>query len=184
METLKKLVGIPPASGYSRMDMLLLCTSDSVCIVHRWGKGQGQMTLRHTNSLGLFLVLALLAALAAPSRASAQATSQIEGTITDQTGAVVPSADISLENEETGIRRQTESGEDGSYLFPLLDPGRYRIVVRAEGFNPIGRTGLQLQVAQSATIDFAVSVGTVEEVVNPNLPRPVTRLALADPQGV
>ncbi|MCY4597468.1 MAG: TonB-dependent receptor [Bryobacterales bacterium] len=163
---MKKLVGIPPASGYSRMDMLLLCTSDSVCIVHRRGKGQGQMTLRHTNSLGLFLVLALLAALAAPSRSSAQATSQIEGTITDQTGAVVPSADISLENEETGIRRQTESGEDGSYLFPLLDPGRYRIVVRAEGFNPIGRTGLQLQVAQSATIDFAVSVGTVEEVVN------------------
>lgn len=111
-------------------------------------------------------LLVVLAAIALVSpKVGAQSTSQITGTISDESGAVVGGAEISLENEGTGIRRQTQSNHDGSYLFPLLDPGRYRIVVRAEGFNPIAQSGLQLRVAQTATVNLTVRVGTVAETI-------------------
>ncbi len=108
--------------------------------------------------LGLTLAIALL-------RVDAQTTSRITGTISDHTGLAIPGADLVLENEDNGIRRRAVSNHFGYYAFLLLEPGRYRIVVHAEGFTPKARSGLRLQVAQSATIDFTLQVGAVREIV-------------------
>lgn len=96
----------------------------------------------------------------------AQSTSStVSGKITDPTGSSVPAAQVSASNEDTGLRRVTTSNEEGGYVLPLLPPGRYRIAVQKEGFKPVTRSGIVLQVDQVARIDFVLDLGTVAETV-------------------
>ncbi len=114
------------------------------------------------------VVLLTLAAgvwLAGAPVALAQQTAQIAGRVTDPTGAVIPGAEIAVNNEETGIRRETNSNELGYYSVPILPPGKYRVSVHKDGFRPITRTGMTLEVDQAARIDFVMEVGLVSESV-------------------
>ena len=96
----------------------------------------------------------------------AQSTSStVSGKITDPSGSSVPAASVSASNEDTGLRRSASSNEEGGYVLPLLPPGRYRIAVQKEGFKPVTRTGVILQVDQVARIDFVLDVGVVAESV-------------------
>jgi outer membrane receptor protein involved in Fe transport len=111
---------------------------------------------------------ALLAAvlICSPDRAFAQLTAQINGTITDPTGAVIPGAAVSVENEQTGIRWEAFTNDAGYYTVPLLQPGSYRITVQTEGFRAITRSGIQLAVAQTVKLDFRLEVGAVTESID------------------
>src|SRR5215831_17438281 len=97
--------------------------------------------------------------------AHAQLTGQITGTITDATGAVVPNADVTITSEATGLKRDVRTNQAGIYILPLLQPGEYRISVQAAGFRGVSRSGVQLQVAQTATLDFKLEIGTTSESV-------------------
>src|SRR6516225_5113164 len=57
-----------------------------------------------------------------------------------------------------GCLRPAYTNQAGIYAFPLLQPGSYRVEVKAEGFRPVSRTGVQLVVAQTAVLDFALEV--------------------------
>ncbi len=92
-------------------------------------------------------------------------TSTVSGKITDPSGSVVPAASISASNEDTGLRRATVSNDDGVYVVPLLPPGRYRLSVQKDGFKPITRSGIVLQVDQVARIDFVLDLGAVAETI-------------------
>jgi len=92
-------------------------------------------------------------------------TAQITGRVSDQSGAVIPAVAITVANEETGMKRQTESNDLGNYSVPLLPPGTYRITAQKEGFKPVSRTGITLQVDQTARIDFVLDVGALTETV-------------------
>lgn len=94
-----------------------------------------------------------------------RSTAEIVGTITDSSGGAVAKAEVSVANEGTGMRRSVASNELGYYGVPLLPPGKYRISVRVAGFNPVTRTGITLDVDQSARIDFVLEVGSVTESV-------------------
>jgi len=95
----------------------------------------------------------------------AQRGTQLTGRITDPTDAVVPGADVTVTNEDTGIRRETRSNELGYYVVPLLQPGRYAVTVQKQGLRPIRRSGITLEVDQAARVDFVMEVGTVSETV-------------------
>ncbi len=95
----------------------------------------------------------------------AQRTTQLTGRITDPTDAVVPAADVTVTNEDTGIRRETKSNELGYYVVPLLQPGRYAVTVQKQGLRTIRRSGITLEVDQAARVDFVMEVGTVAETV-------------------
>ncbi|MFN7934540.1 MAG: TonB-dependent receptor [Bryobacteraceae bacterium] len=98
--------------------------------------------------------------------AAAQSTSStVSGKITDPSGATVPAASITASNEDTGLRRATTSNDNGVYVVPLLPPGRYRLSVQKDGFKPITRSGIVLQVDQVARIDFVLDLGAVAETV-------------------
>src|ERR1051326_2754111 len=90
-------------------------------------------------------------------------TAQITGTVTDASSAAVPNAKVTAENMSTGIQRGTISSAEGYYTIPYLQPGKYAITVQKEGFRPINRSGITLNVSQSAKIDFVLEVGTVTE---------------------
>ncbi len=92
-------------------------------------------------------------------------TGQITGVISDATGAAVAGAEIDAENTATGIRFTAQTNETGSYSFPSLTPGAYRVTARKEGFNSASRGGIELQVSQVARIDFTLNVGSTKETV-------------------
>ena len=116
------------------------------------------------RQLARFLFLALLT-FAVGTNAFSQ-TAQVTGRISDQSGAVVPGAQITLTNTATGINRESVSNNEGYFTIPLVQPGDYRIAVKKDGFKPVVQSGITLNVEQVARLDYTLELGTVTEVVN------------------
>ena len=113
------------------------------------------------------LTLAVLAFLLGGTTAAIaqSATGQINGTLSDATGAVVPGAAVNLTNQETGLTREMTSNESGDYTFPLLPVGLYSVTTQAEGFQVNRRTDIRLNVNQTLRVDFEMVVGEVTETI-------------------
>ncbi|MFV0387440.1 MAG: TonB-dependent receptor domain-containing protein [Pyrinomonadaceae bacterium] len=98
---------------------------------------------------------------------------QIEGTVTDSTGAAVASATITARNLDTGTMRTTVTTATGTYRFPLLSLGRYEVTVEAPNFKKLLRTGIVLTTGQVATIDASLEAGGLTEVVEIEADSPI-----------
>src|SRR5262249_23131453 len=110
--------------------------------------------------------LSLLALMLLVRSAPAQtAAAQLSGRVTDPSGAVIPNAQITVKNKETGVGRHTTSNEAGYYAVPSLDPGVYEVLVEQRGFRPVRRSGIQLHVNQASAIDFSLEVGDVTQTL-------------------
>src|SRR5499425_2095372 len=107
------------------------------------------------------LCIFLLAALPAV----AQTQAGISGVIHDPSGAVIPGVMVTVTNPATNFSRSAISNEAGVYNFPVLQPGIYNIKVELPGFRTIQQNGVELQVQQSARIDFTLQVGEVSQTV-------------------
>lgn len=94
---------------------------------------------------------------------------QIEGTVSDQTGAAVPNAVITATNIETGAIRTISTDESGVYRFPLLPLGKYRVAAEAANFKKFIQEGIKLTTGQIATIDIQLEAGEVQEIVTVSL---------------
>lgn len=98
---------------------------------------------------------------------TAQTTSTaIPGTVVDTSGATISGADIFITNTGTNQSRSVKTNEAGYFNAPALDPGTYSVAAAREGFRRQVRTGLELQVNQRLTLDFALTVGAVTETVS------------------
>ena len=86
-------------------------------------------------------------------------TARIVGTVKDQSGAVVPGAQVSIANTLTGLSYQTVSKPDGTYESAPLRIGSYRIAVEHAGFKRTVREGIVLQIQQTAVVDMVMEVG-------------------------
>ena len=110
--------------------------------------------------------LALLAlCIALPAGLWAQAQGSIQGVVTDNTGAVIPGASVTIINNDTGVERTTQSNQVGFYQVPALNPGPYTATATSDGFAPAEAAGLQVQVAQILRVDFTMNLGQVTEVI-------------------
>src|SRR6185369_2475412 len=69
--------------------------------------------------------------------AQSATTGRIRGTVVDQNSARVVWAEIIVENEATGTKRQTKTDHEGNYVLALLPPGTYLVSIKATGFAPI-----------------------------------------------
>ncbi|MEA2174025.1 MAG: hypothetical protein QOD00_1617 [Blastocatellia bacterium] len=121
---------------------------------------------RACSLLGIVLALALTAF---PQEFRATLT----GHISDQNGAAVPGAKITVRNQQTNEEKSTNTTEDGDYSVPLLQPGTYTVTVEAAGFKKAESTRVELHTADKATMDVALEVGAVEQVVNVNSDAPL-----------
>lgn len=90
---------------------------------------------------------------------------QVFGLIRDPSDASVVDAELTLRNEQTGGTRNAKSNESGSYSFPALSPGDYRLIVRAVGFQTIVREGIQLDVGENARLDFDLTIGSSQTTI-------------------
>src|SRR5215831_7141466 len=116
------------------------------------------MSKRCIWSVLCMLVLSVLPAVA-------QTQAGISGVIHDPTGAVIPGVTVTVTNPATNFVRMAISNESGVYNFPVLQPGRYNIKVELPGFRTIEQKNVELQVQQSARIDFTLQVGEVSQTV-------------------
>ncbi|MGA8429142.1 MAG: carboxypeptidase regulatory-like domain-containing protein [Candidatus Sulfotelmatobacter sp.] len=112
----------------------------------------------------LVAALALTGLFALQAFGQNSVTGAINGTVTDASSAVVPNAAITLINTETGVSSSTTTNASGSYNFPLLTPGVYKIAVKQQGFRTTEETA-PVAVGQSTTINIKLEVGQTAEVV-------------------
>ncbi len=98
--------------------------------------------------------------------ASAQTTTgSIYGTVTDQSGAVIPNAAITVRNDQTGETHTAKSNGSGNYIFPALDPGDYTVSTQVEGFQAKKQTGIRLDVNQNVHVSVTLQPGSVNQSV-------------------
>lgn len=112
------------------------------------------------------LILLLFVLLISCAAAFAQTgTSNITGTVTDGTGAVVAGASVTAKNEATGVASAQTTTDSGFYAFSSLPVGKYTINVEKQGFKTLQKTGNVLEVGTPLTVDAALEIGSVSETV-------------------
>ena len=119
------------------------------------------------------LVASLLSLLTLSTLVWAQsATTSLRGTVTDQKGAVVSGANLTLSDPATGFNRSTKTDAQGAYQFLELPPSTYHLTVSAPGFATVKQTELKLMVNTPATVNvpLQVSGGTVTLEVTGSAP--------------
>ncbi|MEO7271999.1 MAG: carboxypeptidase-like regulatory domain-containing protein, partial [Vicinamibacterales bacterium] len=110
------------------------------------------------------IVMALLV-LAATASAQ-QGTTELRGRVSDAQGAVLPGVTVVVRNQETGMYRETVSGDDGSFIATGIVPGRYEVTAELQGFKKFLRRDLVLEVGKTASIEVPLEVGALTETVN------------------
>jgi hypothetical protein len=89
----------------------------------------------------------------------------MSGTVTDSTGGAIAGARVSATNTGTGQIREAQTGQDGTYVVPLLPPGTYTVTVSQTGFSTVTRSGVVITPDQVAAVDITMAVGSVSTTV-------------------
>jgi outer membrane receptor protein involved in Fe transport len=114
--------------------------------------------------LALIFVVAFGLAFSA-SPVWAQATAALNGTVRDSAGAVVTDATVVLHNRDTNLDRSAVTNNVGAYVMTDVRPGNYDLKISKSGFGAAVRSGIILLVNQTATYDFTLKAGSVNQVV-------------------
>jgi Carboxypeptidase regulatory-like domain len=97
----------------------------------------------------------------------AQSDSAVSGVVSDPTGAVFPGASVTIVNIDNGAQREATTDSSGRYSFQQIAPGKYKLVVKAAGFNDVTVNSLQVLVNSPATIDIKMeSMGRTTTTVD------------------
>jgi hypothetical protein len=120
-----------------------------------------------TSFLYLFTVAVVLFAASFVFGQVSNSTGAIQGTVTDPSGARVPGANVNLNNTSLGITRETKTSADGTYVFPLLQPGTgYHVSVAHSGFQRINLTELTVNITQTTVANANLKAGGLSEEVS------------------
>lgn len=97
----------------------------------------------------------------------AQENGTIVGTVTDPSGAIIPSVTITVTNQATGaVTRTTATNSDGNYLVPGLPISTYTVRAEKAGFATATHTDLVVNVGSDIRVDFSLTVGAVSQEVS------------------
>lgn len=128
----------------------------------------------NVNCFTKFFLLTTLILSGISSVTAQEGTATLRGTVADPNGSVIPSATVSIANQETGLnRRTTTTTESGDYVFTSLTPGVYRITVEVNGFKKSIRENVKLNVGESQEFNFAMEVGGTQETVTVSTEEPL-----------
>jgi hypothetical protein len=92
-------------------------------------------------------------------------TGELQGTVKDLSGARIPSAEIVVTNQETGEHRRVLSAADGTYVVPLLQPGKYRVEISPAGFERDIHKDVTILVTETTVLNAHLKVGSVSTTV-------------------
>src|SRR5206468_5534397 len=102
--------------------------------------------------------------LLASAQSAGSTTSNITGAVTDEQGGIIGGVNVTARNLQTNFTRETQSGEDGSFLISQLPPGNYEFTVTADGFNT-KTSRLDLELGTTTIFNFIMKLGATSEVV-------------------
>src|SRR5271157_3681918 len=115
-------------------------------------------------SLALLFAIASMLLCASALRAQVDAGS-ILGTVTDESGAVIAGATVTLTNEGTAASLSTTTGSDGVYKFSPVKIGTYKIDVVYKGFQSVTAKGVEVNIASNVVQNFTLKPGSVSEAI-------------------
>ncbi|PYV15340.1 MAG: hypothetical protein DMG07_10000 [Acidobacteria bacterium] len=130
-----------------------------------------------TNSFSLFrfmlLVFTLLYLQGSVELQGQTTQGNILGTITDESGAFVVGAEVTVNSLDTGFKRETLSNKDGFYDVAHLEPGNYQVSAQLSGFKQFIRNQVVLESGKVVRIDITLKVGELSEKVEVSAVTPV-----------
>lgn len=118
----------------------------------------------------LFWVCWLTIACTSSASAQSQTTGRIAGTVRDQRGALIIAASVTVSSNSTNGERQVTTDNEGNYVASFLPPGRYRLSIRANGFNPALIDSVRVAITETTTVNAQLTVaGVIADPVIVNL---------------
>ena len=111
------------------------------------------------------LAISFLSALPAGNVYAQVEKATLSGTVTDASGAVIVDAKIEAKNVSTGATYSAASDPQGRYILPEMEVGTYEVSAQKSGFQQMVQTGVVLSVGARPILDFKMSVGRTEQVV-------------------
>ena len=126
--------------------------------------------------VGILMGVAILLSVLAPVSLRGQAGyGDILGRVTDNSGAVVPGATVTVRNEATNVTNEMQSNGAGDYVFSNLIPGTYEVTVSQKGFNLSTVSHIELLVGQTVRQDVQLTVGATTTKVNVTAAAPLVQ---------
>ena len=95
----------------------------------------------------------------------AQATAQLNGRVSDDSGAVLPGVTVTATQTDTGFSRTVVTDDTGTWVMPNLPIGPYRLEISLQGFRTYVQTGIVLQVNANPVLNASLALGNLEETV-------------------
>jgi hypothetical protein len=117
------------------------------------------------KALAICFVVASFCSVGASLAYAQTGAGEITGVVRDQAGAALPGAIITVTETQRNLQRVVVSTRDGVYTAASLAPGEYRLEVELAGFKPVRREGIRLATGEKARVDFALSIGGIQEQV-------------------
>ena len=156
----------------------------SVCGSETPRNAAERQVLRDFSMSPWLQVLALLLCLGLRATpALAQVSASLSGVVTDQTGATISGATVTVENLDTGATRTTTTNGTGWYHILELPVGRFELGAEKQGFAGETRTGITLVVGQDATVDITMQLRTITQRVDVVADAPLVSTATSDISG-
>jgi len=112
-----------------------------------------------------FLVLALAGCFVPPAALGQATSGTISGTVTDQSGATVLGAAVSVRNLDTNVTRTAATEADGRFNFPGLPVGRYEVIIEVKGFAKYVRGPINLVLNQEAVVNVELKPASMQETI-------------------
>jgi hypothetical protein len=109
-------------------------------------------------------------------------TATIYGNVIDPSGSAIPSASVTLSNEQTSATASTLTNSPGDFTFTFLPVGKYSLSIQAQGFKAERGTGLDLVEGQTIRLTFALELGAVTDSVTVNAAAPIVNSANSEQQ--
>jgi hypothetical protein len=113
----------------------------------------------------LFAAIAVLSLIFSPAAVAQVITGSISGTVADETGAVLPGVEVTVQNQDTGFSRTAITDDRGAYRAPSLQLGPYEVRGELTGFQTVIRSGINLTLGREAVVNLTLRVGEITEQV-------------------
>src|SRR5216684_6028483 len=120
--------------------------------------------MHYSRFLKFFALLMLVGFSFNQAWAQSLISGEIDGLVTDATGAVVPNASVNLSSSETGFNETTTTGSSGTFRFALVKPGSYTLTVTSGGFRTSKLT-VVASLGQATNIPVKLEVGVKSESI-------------------
>jgi hypothetical protein len=132
------------------------------------------------RSTRFLLAFVCLTALTAVSAYGQQVFGSIFGTVTDQSGAAVANAPVTIKDQNKGTTYSVTTNEDGNYTKGNLIPGAYEVSVEQQGFRKSITPDISVGADRAVRVDFALQVGNVSESVQVTATAPLLQSERAE----